>query len=396
MRHQSSFDASPHGSMMLVALVLVVAGCSGGEADVTTTTAEGIETMATSSTVAPTTSEAPATTTTSTTTTTSAPVPTTLPPFAGPISFDLAIQDETNPALPPAESGWDRSFSYSPWVVHHDGQFHMFYTGWGVNVAVGYAVSDDGRSFARVGDEPVFEIRDEIDGRTHFAEAPVVYVTDDGTWVMYYGLLQGKRFPASEIQRATAPGPEGPWTRDDQPIYVASAEWDVQTVPQSVAITDDGVLLFYDGRDGTTASSGVLFSPDGIAFATYDDPSTPYVVDPVIGVTEIQAWDGAGAGSPVVFATEDGFEMFYIGFEGPDNGQRVLRIGYAVSDDGRNWQRYADNPLLVIDTQSSAPNSLGFPWMGGVKVDDTYYLYYALSAGAEGVGVITGTVGESS
>jgi hypothetical protein len=41
-----------------------------------------------------------------------------------------------------------------------------------------------------------------------------------------------------------------------------------------------------------------------------------------------------------------------------------------------------------------APNSPGFRWMGGVKVDDTYLLDYALSAGAEGIGVITGTVGE--
>jgi hypothetical protein len=32
--------------------------------------------------------------------------------------------------------------------------------------------------------------------------------------------------------------------------------------------------------------------------------------------------------------------------------------------------------------------------MGGVNVDDMYYLYCALSAGAEGVGVITVSMGE--
>ncbi len=385
-------------SVMLGVAILAMAGCSSTSEDDPTTTAVA---AATSTAPSTTTTELSASTTTTTTTTTSitsttpAPVPTTLPPYTGPVTFDLAIQDETTPALPPAERGWDSSFSYSPWVVHHGGQFHMFYTGWGVNVAVGYAVSDDGLAFTRVGEDPVFSIREDIEGRTHFAEAPVVYVADDGTWVMYYGLLQGKRFPASAIHRATAPVPEGPWTRDQEPVYVAAGEvWDTQAVPQSLAVTEVGVFLYYDGRDGTNASSGLLFSPDGISFAPHDDPSTPYPVDPVIGVTEIQAWDGAGAGSPVVFATDDGFEMFYIGFEGPDHGERSLRIGYAVSGDGRNWQRFADNPVVVVDTQSSAPNSLGFPWMGGVKVDDTYYLYYALSAGAEGVGGITGTVEE--
>jgi hypothetical protein len=41
-----------------------------------------------------------------------------------------------------------------------------------------------------------------------------------------------------------------------------------------------------------------------------------------------------------------------------------------------------------------APNSPGFPWMGGVKVVVSCYLYFALSAGAEGVGVVTVSVGQ--
>ena len=380
------------GFLVMGAFVLIVAGCSGVEEAGTTVPSETTTTVAstTSTTAVATTTTEQAATTTSTTT---QPAPTTQPPFEGPVNFDLTVQDESTPALAPAESGWDSSFSYSPWVVHHDDQFHMFYTGWGVNVAVGYAVSDDGRSFTRVGDEPVFSIRDDIEGRTHFAEAPVVYVADDGTWVMYYGLIQGKRFPGLSIHRATAPGPEGPWTRDDGAIYTAEkGEWDDEAVPQSLAVTDAGVFLFYDGRDGTSAETGLLFSADGVSFEPHDDPATPYGSDPVLGIPGVQAWDGSGAGSPIVLPTDAGLEMFYVGFEGPDNGERLLRIGYAVSEDGRVWQRFADNPVLVIDTQSSAPGSLAFPWKGGLIVDGTYYLYYALSAGAEGVGVIAGTV----
>ena len=380
-------------ALLLAALALLAGSCSGSDEEGTATTAAPTTTTAAPTTTTTATTAAPTTTTTTTSTTTTAPPPTTLPPFEGPVTFDLVVQDETTPALPPSESGWDASVSYSPWVVHHDGQFHMFYTGWRVDVAIGYAVSDDGRSFTRVGDGPVLEVRETIEGRSHFAEAPVVYVDDDGTWVMYFGLIQGKRFPGLSIHRATAASPEGPWTVDEDAIYTAErGEWDSEAVPQSVAVNDDGVFLFYDGRDGTSAETGLLMSPDGVTFEPYDDPATPYGSDPVIGVPGEQAWDGAGAGSPIVFPTDNGFEMFYIGFEGPDGGERHLRIGYAVSDDATAWQRYADNPVLVLDTQVSAPGSLAFPWMGGLIVDDTYYLYYALSAGAEGVGVITGSV----
>ncbi len=379
-------------SVILGALVIVVAACSNSSSDPTATTVATTPAPPVTATV-PSTTTSPPTTSPPITTTTTTPPPTTLPPFDGPVAFDLTVQDETTPALPPTESGWDASFSYSPWVVHHDGRFHMFYTGWRVNVAVGYAVSDDGLTFTRMSEDPVFEIREDIEGRTHFAEAPVVYVADDGTWVMYYGLIQGKRFPGTSIHRATAPAPEGPWTADDAPIYVADKEqWDAQAVPQSVAVTAAGVFLFYDGRDGITASSGVLFSADGISFEPFDDAATPYRSDPVLGIPGGQAWDGAGAGSPVVIARDSGFEMFYVGFEGPEHGDRDLRIGYAVSGDGFGWQRYTGNPVVVIDTQNSTPGSLGFPWMGGLTVDGTYYLYYALSAGAEGVGVVTGTV----
>ena len=62
-----------------------------------------------------------------------------------------------------------------------------------------------------------------------------------------------------------------------------------------------------------------------------------------------RAWRRAG--SSVAIATDSRFEMFYVGFEGPDNGERVLHIGYTIS-------------------------------------------VFARSTGAEGVGVIAGTVGE--
>ncbi len=122
---------------LLAVFVLVVAACSGGDSAEPTTQATA---AAATTSVAPTTSSAPEPTTTTTPapqTTTTIPVPTTQPPFEAPVTFDLVVKDESTPALAPTERQWDSRFSYSPWVVFHDGQFHMFYTGWRVGVGVG-------------------------------------------------------------------------------------------------------------------------------------------------------------------------------------------------------------------------------------------------------------------
>ncbi|MEO1059820.1 MAG: hypothetical protein AAFZ07_00275 [Actinomycetota bacterium] len=382
------------GIAIAMVAALVATACSDSDSDdavtpATDASATTSTTSAPSTTPAPTT-EAPATTSTPATT---APPPAVVPPFDGPVSFDLSVADESDPVLELGTT-WDTRFTYAPWVVHHDDRFHLFYTGWGREISIGYAVSDDGRQFTRPSDEPVLDELEPVDGRVVQPEAPVVWVDDDGTWVMYVGQLVSRRVPGPAIMRATAPAPEGPWTVDPVPIYTAeTGEWDDEIVPQSVVVADGVVSLFYDGRDGRSASTGVLTSTDGVTFTPHDDPATPYGADPVLAPSEVQSWDGAGAGSPMVLATDDGLEMFYVGFTGPEPGEAILRIGYAVSDDqGIAWQRYADNPVIELDNQFSQPASLGFPWMGAVQVDDTYYLYYALQAGAEGVGVITGTV----
>lgn len=305
------------------------------------------------------------------------------------------ISDPASPPLTPGD--WDSSFTYSPWAVFHDETFHLFYTGWGIKVGVGYATSDDGLAFSKFGDGPVLDWKGDVGGRTTEPNAPVVYVADDGTWVMYFSELVTRRFPSKSIRRATAPSPEGPWAVDDDPIYTATGgEWDSEIVPQSVVVTEDEILLFYDGRTGESAETGLLRSPDGIAFTPHDDPATPYGSDPVLGIPGVQAWDGAGAASPMAIVGDGYLEMFYVGFVGPEAGDRTVRVGYARSeDDGDSWRRLPANPVIELDDQTGAPSSLGFPWMGAVKVGDTYYLYYAIGAGADGIGLITGTISDS-
>ena len=113
----------------------------------------------------------------------------------------------------------------------------------------------------------------------------------------------------------------------------------------------------------------------------------------MLGIPGIQAWDGAGAGSPIAIARDGFLEMFYVGFLGPTRGDRTIRLGYARSDDGGiSWGRFPTNPVIDLSPERGSPASLGFPWMGAVKVGEVYYIYYAITAGADGIGLISGTI----
>ncbi|MDX1690997.1 MAG: hypothetical protein R3290_08255 [Acidimicrobiia bacterium] len=376
---------------VIATLALAIAACSSDDAATTTTqpppttTAAPTSTTATVPATTTTTTVAPTSTTAPTTTTTTVPSPTT---FDAEWTFTAEIADEEQPALPAAGDGgrWDGTFRFSPEVVIVDGVHHMFYTGWGpVRVAIGLATSEDGRVFEPVGEEPILEIREPVAGRTALATAPVVRIADDGTWVMYFGHLISKRFPGRALLRATAPAPEGPWEIDPEPVFTTgSGDWDAQFLPQSIAPHDGGFVLVYDGPESEVNRVGALRSDDGVTF-------TPVADDPVMEESPVPAWDAAGPASPVLFTGPDGeLEMFYVGLEGQDRTlPNELRLGYARSTDGgATWERFAGNPVVTIPTQGATAGSLGYPWLGGARVGEAYRIYYALSAGANGIGFV--------
>lgn len=375
-------------SVVGLGLAMITAAC-GGQATTTLDT-QAATTSTTVATTTSTTSAAPTTTSPPqppTTTTTVAPTTTTtVPLIADPPTFDWTHADD--PTVLTTGERWDATYSYSPSVVATADTFHLFYTGWNIAVAIGHATSTDGAGFVRPSDGPVVEFRETVGGRTWFPQRPVVHETADG-WVMYFGVNVGKRFNANVIGRATAAAPEGPWTVDEGWVYEGAADWEANLVPHSVVAMEGGVILFYDTQTDSLARVGRLASSDGVDFTPYDDPATEGA-DWVLGPSETQAWDGAGAGSPVVLDLGDRLGMFYVGLEGPEaESLRSLRIGWAESTDGGvTWAKHPDNPVLVMDDQTAVPASLGYPWLDAVIVGDEVYLYYALSAGANGIGLV--------
>ncbi|MCA9985633.1 MAG: extracellular solute-binding protein, partial [Anaerolineales bacterium] len=140
-------------------------------------------------------------------------------------------------------------------ALYHEGKFHLFlnrFDSFPGEVTVHYATSTDGHNWVEAAGEPILTT-----AAVPFAEvaavAADVLVEPDGTWVLFfhtwqtYSLVNG----AGVIGRATAPGPQGPWTVDPEPLLTMAADpaaWDGGQVSiADVVRTADGYLLYYTG-----------------------------------------------------------------------------------------------------------------------------------------------------
>ena len=286
---------------------------------------------------------------------------------------------------PPGD--WDSTYNDPGAVFYYDGQFHMFRNGLQSLVnggaSIGYLTSPDGLNWAEVSDEPVMATAD-VPYTSVTAQVGTVIVEDDGTWVMYFHVLDTPRFPLSggSIGRATADNPLGPWTPDQEPLLRpgSSSEWDgVQVSHPRVVRSDQGYALYYSGYNAQGRMAiGVAFSQDGINWQKYNDSSTsvsPYAEsDPILVATD--PWEYHSLQHPGVVRTPDGWVMIYRtpGLNGNVGSQ--VALGLATSDDGISWTKYTNNPIMI---PSDIPNGRWI-WFNALAYHNgTYFLYMEAS-----------------
>lgn len=274
---------------------------------------------------------------------------------------------------------WDGTFTDPGAVMYHEGKFHMFRNGfkaWPATVQVGYVTSTDGYSWVKQDSEPVFTTA-QVPYAGVAALASSVVVRDDGTWIMYFYTWEKSFQPfTGAIGRATAPGPNGPWTPDSTPVLKPGSgnAWDSgQVAAPSVLRTENGYVMYYTGsRTLADRMIGMATSPDGIIWTKYNDPSTnnpDYAEsDPVLGPGAAGAWDNSNVHQPGVQRTPDGWVMLYRSAGGRDQN---MALGYATSTDGIHWLRYANNPVL---RPSAVASSQGFWYTNMVYHNNTYFI----------------------
>lgn len=176
---------------------------------------------------------------------------------------------------------WDGRYTDPGAVFYHDGMFHMFrngFLGWPASVQIGYLTAPDGITWTEVTEKPVLTTA-EVPYAGVAALASSALVEDDGTWVLYFYTWEDSSGSRSggAIGRATAAEPTGTWVVAPEPVL-------------------------------TPGSAG--------------------------------SWDELQLTTPRVRKTDDGYVMYYSGFD--SSGLRSGQIGMATSPDGITWTKYDD------------------------------------------------------
>jgi hypothetical protein len=242
-------------------------------------------------------------------------------------------------------------------AIEHDGVIHawlVWFTELPDTQKVTHASSADGRTWTVDPEAAYTDL-----GLGLYAPGPIpadVRVEPDGTWVLYgWGTPDAARRTFMSW-RATAPGPDGPWTA--APILTPGADgtWDDNGVLMtSVVPTPAGFELYYEGTSRGAASRsriGLARSDDGVGWTRVSPPGAGAGGGPVFEPGQCGGLATRSTTMPNVTMLPDGRRlMLTTGFLGNE-----ASVGAATSADGLTWQCAGTDPVLE---KTDVPGSAG-------------------------------------
>lgn len=335
--------------VVFVLLVLLLAGCGGSVEETAPTVDSGQFISPTAdSAVLPPEPTAVSPTVAPTIVSKATLAPTSAPAVATSLqttNWDFALVDD-QPVIAHSEAGWDSQRIDPGAVVWHNGRFHMFrnaFDQWPGATTIGYSVSDDGLTWQDGSNVPILTTAAIGWDGIVAANVSSALVEPDGTWVLYFHSwhTRSANLGSGFIGRATAAAPDGPWTPDPDPVLRMSDDpdaWDGGQVSQAtVWQTEAGYYMIYTGADKTGFMRlGLARSSDGIQWEKQADP----ILEP-----DSNSWDANGTYQARVVETPAGYVMLYKTF----GSNPFAAYGLAVSADGENWEKTADNPIILPD-----------------------------------------------
>jgi predicted GH43/DUF377 family glycosyl hydrolase len=204
---------------------------------------------------------------------------------------------------------------------------------------IGFAISKDGISWARVGSSPVLAA---IPGTWQANVCNPSVLREGGSYKMWYAASMLGPYDSCFIAYATSP--DGiTWTRyaGDTLLRPGPAVWESNCLSDPFVIHSGGMYqMWYDAgpSDLPTSRIGKMTSLNGIHW-TRDS-----IHNPVLDMGGVGQWDQGPVGFPRVFSMKDTMFMCYTCFQSPGD---LRRIGLARSTDGGTvWQKWGQGPIL--------------------------------------------------
>jgi predicted GH43/DUF377 family glycosyl hydrolase len=146
--------------------------------------------------------------------------------------------------------------------------------------------------------------------------------------------------------------------------------WEHYVWRPSVQYSNSIFTMWYSGESSQGESNiGVAFSTDGLVWARYGQ-------NPVLTIGSPGAWDSGSVQEAWVIPSGGDYLMWYTGERLGENGTVLSSaIGFATSNDGLHWNKYARNPVLTAGPPGAWDDDLVFrPTVSYTGV--SYVMYY--------------------
>lgn len=167
----------------------------------------------------------------------------------------------------------------------------------------------------------------------------------------------------------------------------AKRSWDSRwTNDPNVLKIGDMYHLWYSGFDGEHLRIGLATSTDGINWTKYAD-------NPVLDLGVPVSWDDYQVYNPCVLKVSDKYYMWYAGATVEDKRWHV-KIGLAISEDGKKWIKYADNPVVSYDEPWEIHSVFG-PSVMCMHKEKKFFMWYAGGDTPRGIGLATSEDGKN-
>jgi predicted GH43/DUF377 family glycosyl hydrolase len=224
------------------------------------------------------------------------------------------------------EGDWDGTSVHMSTVISADGMYKMWYAGWGLTSwGFGLATSPDGITWTKHAGNPVLTAT--MGWEQNSMGHPHV-IKDGTTYKMWYGPSNGRIGYAES-------GDGISWTKyAANPILEGTpGTWEEKGIdaPFVIKVGPNDYRMWYNNADLDRV--GYATSTNGITWTKYTSP--------VLSSGPDGAWDSHWAADPNLLLEGTTYHMWYAGFDGG-----AVRIGYASSNDGVNWNKSSSNPLL--------------------------------------------------
>ncbi|MBI3600074.1 MAG: hypothetical protein HY097_05470 [Nitrospinae bacterium] len=326
-------------------------------------------------------------------------------------------------------NGWERIDAAYPFVVKEDDTYKMWYTGSdGSSLRIGYATSRDGITWEKYSGNPVVDLGKAGSWDSMQIAYPSV-IRDSEGYRLYYAGFDGKK-----MRVGFAFSRDGVhWKKSDKnPVMESeigiSYPWVIKVHSERSESNGYSFKMWYSklGGGSTGSPSGynifMAESSDGIRWKGSDNPLLPpfnkggkggfegeskgpfvlkeggsywmgfesfdgsanriYLAAPMNSVNwtvfdkallDVSAgddWESYGVSSGTVIKDGGVYKLWYSGHD-----KYKYRIGYAVSEDGIDWKRSSENPVMDTGTAGSWDSDCAaYPFI--IKDGDIYKMWY--------------------